>query len=410
MELFNSKNDGVKNVKEILDMDIIEKVEDTKKEICIEEINFTHQVFGDLNPLDHKINDAIPRSNEDLLDKSSKTEEKPIPIIFISIGDQFETIGSKEKQQGVSQKPKKRSLLCCHLCEYSAFRYASKKPFVNLSDIPRVRFKSRSKVKEHMTQAHPNFKMRKCYFCGYETLYKSSLDRHIDGIHLNLRNHKCHLCDFSSTRKYDLKRHVDNVHLNLRIHKCLLCKFRSNRKYGLKKHLETVHSYYYEELVGDEMENIELYDPNHPRECKLETTTLPDDPQGLSKCYRCHLCDYSSNRESNVERHIFFVHLNMRKKKKPIQRVHECRFCDFNTNDRASLRKHIIGVHLNLRNHKCHLCEYTSNHRSTLKTHINTVHLNLRRHKCSVCEYSSNHKKVLRAHFKSKHYVKKKRE
>lgn len=305
------------------------------------------------------------------------------------------------------QEPNIITKISQHICDYSASHEVYQKSILKHNNL-NLNITNEERTIYHTKKVHPN-KIRKCYFCEYTTLYKSSLDRHIDGIHLNLRNHKCQICDFSSTRKYDLKRHVDNVHLNLRKHKCPLCEFSSNRKYGLKKHMEKIHlcSLYHAKVQqcnsvssNNQKENIRINGgsiQNTTVEYSVNNSDIP------SKCYGCHLCEYVSNKASNVERHIFLIHSKKKTERKLTKSLHECTFCDFNTKEKASLRKHINGVHLNLRNHKCHLCEYTSNQSGTLKNHINAVHFNLRKYKCNFCPYGSNHKNVLVGHLEREH-------
>jgi hypothetical protein len=111
---------------------------------------------------------------------------------------------------------------------------------------------------------------------------------------------------------------------------------------------------------------------------------------------KCEFCDYTTNKKSNLTRHIKTRHKKIKNLK--------CEFCDYITDKKSNLTRHIKTRHENLKNLKCEFCDYITDKKVNLTRHIKTKHENL---KCEFCDYVGQRKYNLDRHVKLVHLNKK---
>ncbi|EDW85325.2 uncharacterized protein Dwil_GK18347 [Drosophila willistoni] len=203
-------------------------------------------------------------------------------------------------------------------------------------------------------------KLHQCMFCLYSTNKATNLKRHVGTRHpqYNMEEAtktsivstssltRCDFpgCKYTTNRPFDLRRHM-SVHChqekdNKRF-KCSLCLYSSDRKANLHRHVEVRHAWRQLSLSLQEMKRGQVEDYEGEEEEKLEYHTLDDlieeveltlsepdpEPEALSKDmefeikqeganskeqnqmkFKCNLCRYSSDRKSNLHRHVEVRH------------------------------------------------------------------------------------------------------
>ena len=97
------------------------------------------------------------------------------------------------------------------------------------------------------------------------------------------------------------------------------------------------------------------------------------------KPYSCSLCDYKSNRLSNLATH---------KRTHTGEKPYSCSLCDYKSKHSNALIIH-KRTHTGEKPYSCSLCDYKSNQSSCLATHKRT-HTGEKPYSCSFCEYKSN--------------------
>jgi len=83
-----------------------------------------------------------------------------------------------------------------------------------------------------------------------------------------------------------------------------------------------------------------------------------------NKCYKCQLCSFSSQHNSNLKTHML-VHTG--------ERPFKCQLCSFSTSLKNSLKTH-MPKHTGDYPFKCHLCSYTTTRKYLLKRHHISKH------------------------------------
>ena len=76
----------------------------------------------------------------------------------------------------------------------------------------------------------------------------------------------------------------------------------------------------------------------------------------------------------------------------------KCEYCIYSTNRRSDLIRH-IRVHTGENLHHCNQCEYKSSRKSDLQRH-QLLHTGQKPFKCGVCQYATSRKTVLLKHMK----------
>ena len=85
-----------------------------------------------------------------------------------------------------------------------------------------------------------------------------------------------------------------------------------------------------------------------------------EDRDVKSEVYNCPLCDYKTTRTSNLYKHKWFKHRNM---KRP------CNLCDYQAERRSELKEHTVEKHSG-HIFKCNICHYGTIYKSDLKKHV----------------------------------------
>ena len=80
----------------------------------------------------------------------------------------------------------------------------------------------------------------------------------------------------------------------------------------------------------------------------------------------CNICDYSSIRKYDMERHIETVHEGIKS--------FQCNVCGYKTGHKSHLNRHVEGVHEKIKPFKCDFCDYSTKEKRYLKSHIKRVH------------------------------------
>ncbi|OSX69522.1 hypothetical protein BU14_1432s0002 [Porphyra umbilicalis] len=95
------------------------------------------------------------------------------------------------------------------------------------------------------------------------------------------------------------------------------------------------------------------------------------------KRYPCHLCGRTFTENSNRQKHVQTVHLNLR--------GHACTTCGASFSARCNLAKHVSVVHERARPYACPLCPSAFGERNKRDKHLRTVHGGEKPHACGRC-------------------------
>ena len=114
---------------------------------------------------------------------------------------------------------------------------------------------------------------------------------------------------------------------------------------------------------------------------------------GIPYDHKCGICEYQSDRPSEVKRHKKSVHntLNIEMK---------CQHCDFEAEELAELETHLQGSHGDAVQLKsCDKCKFSAYHGPTLEFHTNSMH----NAKCELCSFVGASSSRLKLHISQKH-------
>ena len=163
------------------------------------------------------------------------------------------------------------------------------------------------------------------------------------------------------------------------------------------------------------------------------------------KKYQCNICQYKTERKSDLKRHLQRVHkekengilnpgiqcdlkvtntnrpnqysskekLNEKTENNGInQNISNAQFYCFQCSEtfptQDFLKYHISSVH-DEKKHQCNICDYKTKDKSNLTKHIKSVHIDFatvhdeKMHQCSICHYKTTDKSNLTKHIKSVH-------
>ena len=114
-----------------------------------------------------------------------------------------------------------------------------------------------------------------------------------------------------------------------------------------------------------------------------------------NKVFECELCEYKTDRNYTLTRHIKNVHQKIKDAK--------CELCDYICSQNSDLKKHAKQVHTKLKDVKCDKCDYVCSTNGTLKIHMKQVHTKLKDVKCELCDYTCSQNSDLKKHAKQVH-------
>ncbi|KAA8499008.1 B lymphocyte-induced maturation protein 1-like [Porphyridium purpureum] len=85
--------------------------------------------------------------------------------------------------------------------------------------------------------------------------------------------------------------------------------------------------------------------------------------------------------------------------------VFSCKYCEVTSNRRSNLRRHIDVVHHAVKRFRCHYegCDQVFSLKQHAQTHEKIVHLRARNHQCDVCQMPFSTRSNLRKHVKTMH-------
>jgi hypothetical protein len=114
-----------------------------------------------------------------------------------------------------------------------------------------------------------------------------------------------------------------------------------------------------------------------------------------NKVFECELCEYKTDRNYTLTRHIKNVHQKIKDAK--------CELCDYVCSQNSDLKKHAKQVHTKLKDVKCDQCDYVCSTNGTLKMHNKQVHDKIKDIECKLCDYKCSRNSILKIHIKSVH-------
>ena len=80
-----------------------------------------------------------------------------------------------------------------------------------------------------------------------------------------------------------------------------------------------------------------------------------------------------------------------------------CEFCQKTFKERGVMERHVKYVHENIRDFKCPYCIKEFKGRGNLNIHVRTVHEGIKPHKCPVCQVAYVDKRAMQRHVDSVH-------
>ena len=270
-----------------------------------------------------KTETSVPTSNTDEPEKNAipKDEENDISkLSLISYQGTHTEMCTKVTQDEVVYKEKptlkvmknvkrvinkvngKKQELICDLCDY-------KTTFI-------------STFKQHQRVKHENI-VYSCDKCDYQVKYEASLKRHIAAVHDGI-TYDCTLCDFKSSTASHLKIHKENVHEGI-THDCEYCGKKFKQKVHLKTHVDGMHKgitypctycSYISRQKAHLSHHIATKHEGNPHKCNICGVIYAHNGQlkfhklkehgdnSYKKKFQCTECEFSSNKEIFLTRHI----------------------------------------------------------------------------------------------------------
>jgi len=139
--------------------------------------------------------------------------------------------------------------------------------------------------------------------------------------------------------------------------------------------------------------------------------------KNYESCFKCVLCDYVTMRQPTIESHfrrkhlgkrtdplpaIFFIRKKRLKKNlaaKKDAEMYKCPHCDYRSNRQPNVNKHVLVVH-DKKQEECKLCGKMY---KNLNNHVKQVHMKIRNFPCQFCDYRAINRAYLNYHVRNKH-------
>jgi len=152
-----------------------------------------------------------------------------------------------------------------------------------------------------------------CTLCEFKASTASHLKIHVESIHEGI-THDCEYCGKKFKQKIHLKTHVDGMHKGV-TYSCTYCSYISRQKAHLNHHISTKHE-------------------GNPHKCDICGIIYAHNGQlkfhkvkehgdvSFKKKFKCTECEFSSNKEIFLSRHIQrrHQHVEGRKRRKRIKK------------------------------------------------------------------------------------------
>lgn len=234
-------------------------------------------------------------------------------------------------------------------------------------------FQSLSKLKKHIF-THKGIKdIYNCSECGFISSTEIDLDMHKES-HNDAKKYICDECGlrfkFPSFLKRHQKLHLRPVNVMFSCNQCSYCTMRIE---AFKKHMQAIH----QETV------IVLFD---------------DVEENVNKQHLCEICDYSTDRKSNLTAHIV-THIPLEERKRQNYQKDEkyfCNHCSYTSPSLINLRNH-LRCHTNGEKFSCNKCSFTCKLLKYLKQHELT-HMDRKPYLCDLCTRSFRKMRDLNKH------------
>ena len=173
---------------------------------------------------------------------------------------------------------------------------------------------------------------------------------------------------------------------------CNECDFQSSISRKMRSHKKKMHGIPFEyvcESCGQDFLN-----EGHLKRHQL--THESDDSgsrQVQKKDHHCDICEYKSDRPSEVKRHSNKVHST-------IDIEMKCQECNFEARQLHELESHLQESHCDkVQLKSCDKCKFSAYHDPTMKFHVGSMH----DVKCELCSYITPSPSLLKRHISTKH-------
>ena len=280
-----------------------------------------------------------------------------------------------------------------------------------------LRRKSVSITKRNVPKKLCDFKMLRCNWCSYKTIYKKNLRNHESNVHIKdkptLQKFNCQQCPFNTFNQAILKNHCmvyKHRFLEVKTLRCPICPYTSISDSNLNKHFLSKHK---------NTIKVGIKSPLSCEDCPFETynkgsfekhsivfkhSEIAVCETKFVKAYACPLCPYTSRiAHRNLEDHMV-KHLDAR----PFQ----CGQCEYKAKSKHNLAKHRTSNHTNktLRPYPCKICQRRYRTKSDLNRHLkchlryplksypNLDYTKLDKYSCDKCPYESKQRSSLVLH------------
>ena len=112
---------------------------------------------------------------------------------------------------------------------------------------------------------------------------------------------------------------------------------------------------------------------------------IDEQVEGYKKVFQCGYCSYSTNRQSDLKRHVF-SHTG--------ENLYHCSKCEYKTARKSDLRRHQL-LHIGEKPFKCGVCHYTTSRKTVLLKHMQKHTANLPRCRVILVQVSKEGQRVI---------------
>ena len=169
-----------------------------------------------------------------------------------------------------------------------------------------------------------------CLACSRKYKIKSSLSRHISQAHRNIKFVTCESCDYKTYSVESLQEHKFSSHLS-NVYSCLNCEDTFDSSALFVKHLKSHPS-----LRGIRTgQKIVKKSGNPENPSRKEAKLVYVDFSANQLSFKCKNCEYRSNSKNSLQRHFMRNH----------NKTFQCKQCPFKGSYKTDLWKHTTKAH-----------------------------------------------------------------